>query len=86
MSLRGNVEESCKGWSLMIRPLVFQYSVLEHLVVIGSRTDIDDKVSSLMVLLEVSSYITNRIPICFFDQTGGRKGHSNDSISDVGEV
>lgn len=41
---KGNVHQSCEGWSLMIRPLEVSNSVLKLGIIVESIANIDDEV------------------------------------------
>ena len=70
----------------MIRPLIIINPPLKNSLIVTSRANIDDKVTTSMVLLQITSHILNRISICFFDKTRCRKGHRNYLVCYVGQI
>ena len=70
----------------MIRPFIIFDRVLKNCVIVGPTADVDNKVAVLVCLIEVTRYVLDRIAVCFFDKVRCRKGHGDNSVSDVGQV
>jgi hypothetical protein len=49
----GDFEESSEGRSLMIRPFVLDNLVFELTIIVRSRAYIEDKILSIVVLVEI---------------------------------
>ncbi len=70
----------------MVRPLVFNHSVLKRSIVITTRTHVNHHIVVRMVLVEVTSHIVNRITISLLEKTRSRKSHRNYTLSYVSQV
>lgn len=70
----------------MVGPFVVFNSVLEWTVIIVATADVNDEVVVRMGLLKIVCDILYIISISFFKKLRGWVGHSDDSISDIGQI
>lgn len=70
----------------MVRPFEVFDPIFKDAVVVESIADIQDEIIIGVLCLEVISDILNVISVEFFNLFGSGKGHSDESLRDVGEI